>query len=338
LFEYTVYGNLIALYTVWFAGVVRGGSMGRSLEGKVAVVAGGTRGAGRGISVELGAAGATVYVTGRSSRVGLSPIGRPETIEETAEMVEAQGGRGIAVRVDHSEPEQVEKFFERVKEEQSGQLDILVNDIWGGESLMQFDTPFWELSLADGFTMLRQGIETHIITSHYAAPLMVRRKSGLILEITDGVGAGYRGSLFYDLVKTSVIRLALAQAVELRQHRVAALALTPGFLRSEEMLDHFGVSEETWRDAIQKDPHFAASETPSFIGRAVVALAADPDVLSRTGGAVSTWQLAKEYGFTDRDGNRPDWGSHLRKHFQNVPGSQIFGLSHIPEYEGFFRR
>ena len=312
--------------------------MGRALEGKVAVVAGGTRGAGRGISVELGAAGATVYVTGRSNRAELSSIGRPETIEETAEMVEAQGGRGIAVRVDHSEPEQVEKFFERVKEEQSGQLDILVNDIWGGESLMQFDTPFWELSLADGFTMLRQGIETHIITSHYAAPLMVRRKSGLILEITDGVGAGYRGSLFYDLVKTSVIRLALAQAVELRQQKVAALALSPGFLRSEEMLDHFGVSEETWRDAIQKDPHFAASETPSFIGRAAAALAADQHVLDRTGGAVSTWQLAKEYGFTDRDGSRPDWGSHMREHFQNVPGSQIFGLSHLPDYEGFWTR
>jgi NAD(P)-dependent dehydrogenase (short-subunit alcohol dehydrogenase family) len=312
--------------------------MGRPLEGKVAVVAGGTRGAGRGISVELGAAGATVYVTGRSSRAGLSPIGRPETIEETAEMVEAQGGRSIAVRVDHSEPEQVEAFFERVKEEQSGQLDILVNDIWGGESLMQFDTPFWELSLEDGLTMLRQGIETHIITSHYAAPLMVHRKSGLILEITDGVGAGYRGSLFYDLVKTSVIRLALAQAVELRQHKVAALAMTPGFLRSEEMLDHFGVTEETWRDAIQKDPHFAASETPSYIGRAVAALAADPDVLSRTGGALSTWQLAKEYGFTDRDGSRPDWGSYLRKHFQNVLGSQIAGLRHLPDYEGFWTR
>ena len=312
--------------------------MERPLEGRIAVVAGGTRGAGRGISMELGAAGATVYVTGRSSRAGLSPIGRPETIEETAEMVEAQGGRGIAVQVDHSRPEQVEKFFEHVKEEQNGQLDILVNDIWGGESLIQFDTPFWELSLADGFTMLRQGIETHIITSHYAAPLMVRQKSGLILEITDGVGAGYRGSLFYDLVKTSVIRLALAQAVELRQHKVAALAVTPGFLRSEEMLDHFGVTEETWRDAIQKDPHFAASETPSYIGRAVAALAADPDILSRTGEAVSTWQLAKEYGFTDRDGSRPDWGSHLREHFQGVAGSQIVGLSHIPDYEGFWTR
>jgi NAD(P)-dependent dehydrogenase (short-subunit alcohol dehydrogenase family) len=240
--------------------------------------------------------------------------------------------------VDHSRPEEVERLFERVEEEQGGRLDVLVNDIWGGESLMQFDTPFWELSLEDGLAMLRQGIETHVITSHYAAPLMVRRKSGLILEITDGVGTGYRGSLFYDLVKTSVIRLALAQAVELRQHKVAALALTPGFLRSEEMLDHFGVSEETWRDAIQKDPHFAASETPSYIGRAAAALAADPDVLDRTGEAVSTWQLAKEYGFTDRDGSRPDWGSHMREHFQNVRGSQIFGLSHLPDYEDFWTR
>lgn len=253
-------------------------------------------------------------------------------------MVEAHGGRGIAVRVDHSEPEQVEKFFERVEEEQSGQLDILVNDVWGGESLMQFDTPFWELSLGDGIAMLRQAIETHVITSHYAAPLMVRRESGLILEITDGVGSGYRGSLFYDLVKTSVIRLALAQAVELRQHNVAALALTQGFLRSEEMLEHFGVSEATWREAIQKDPHFAVSETPSYIGRAVAALAADPDVLGRTGEAVSTWQLSKEYGFTDRDGSRPDWGSHLREHFQSVPGSQIAGLSHLPDYEDFWTR
>src|SRR5215211_7707997 len=238
--------------------------MERSLEGKVAVEAGGTRGAGRGISVELGSAGATVYVTGRSSRsAGLSSIGRPETIEQTAEMIEERGGRGIAVRVDHSRPEEVERLFERIEEEQGGQLDVLVNDIWGGESLMQFDTPFWELSLEDGLAMLRLGIETHVITSHYAAPLMLHRKSGLILEITDGVGTGYRGSLFYDLVKTSVVRLALAQAVELRQHEVAALALTPGFLRSEEMLEHFGGSEAMWREAIQKDPHFAVSETPS---------------------------------------------------------------------------
>jgi NAD(P)-dependent dehydrogenase (short-subunit alcohol dehydrogenase family) len=329
---------IFSYYTVYGFVVYGGGSMERPLKGRIAMVAGGTRGAGRGISVELGAAGATVYVTSRSSRAGLSPIGRPETIEETAEMVEAQGGRCIAVRVDHSRPEEVRRLFERIEEEQNGRLDVLVNDVWGGESLTQFDTPFWELSLEDGIAMLRQGIETHVITSHYAAPLMVRRKSGLILEITDGVGAGYRGSLFYDLVKTSVIRLALAQAVELRQHKVAALALTPGFLRSEEMLEHFGVTEVNWRDATRKDPHFAASETPTYIGRAVAALAAAPDVLDRTGEAVSTWQLAKEYGFTDRDGRRPDWGSHLREHFQGAAGSQIEGLSHIPDYEGFSNR
>ncbi len=290
--------------------------MERRLEGKVAVVAGGTRGAGRGISVELGAAGATVYVTGRTSREnGRSPMGRPETIEETAEMVEATGGRGIAVRVDHSRPEQVRTLFKRVAEEQDGRLDVLVNDIWGGDPLTMWDTPFWEHSLENGLALLRQAVETHIITSRYAAPLMVRRRRGLIVEITDGTGVGYRGNLFYDLAKASVIRLALAQAEELRHHGVAALALTPGFLRSEAVLDHFGVSEENWRDAIQTDPHFAASETPAYIGQAVAALAADPNVLARTGEACSTGQLAEEYGFADRDGSRPDWGSYFREHF-----------------------
>lgn len=289
--------------------------MERGLEGKIAVVAGGTRGAGRGISVELGAAGATVYVTGRTSRDGRSPMGRPETIEGTAEMVSANGGKGIAVRVDHSDSSQVKWLFERIEEEQGGKLDVLVNDVWGGDPLTKWDTPFWEHPLADGLKLVRQAVETHIITSRYAAPLMVRRGRGLILEITDGTGAGYRGNLFYDLAKSSVIRLALAQSEELKRHDVAALALTPGFLRSEAVLDHFGVSEENWRDAIQTDPHFAASETPSFIGRAVVAVASDPNILDRTGEALSTWQLAKEYGFTDRDGIRPDWGTHFHEHF-----------------------
>jgi len=298
--------------------------MERRLEGKVAVVAGGTRGAGRGISVELGAAGATVYVTGRTSREnGRSPMGRPETIEETAEMVEAAGGRGIATRVDHSRPEQVEALFERVAEEQDGRLDVLVNDVWGGDPLTNWDTPFWEHSLEDGLALLRQAIETHIITSHCAAPLMVRQGSGLILEITDGTGAGYRGNLFYDLAKASVIRLALAQSEELRHYGVAALALTPGFLRSEAVLDHFGVSEERWRDAIEKDANFAASETPAYIGRAAVALAADPKVHDRTGQALSTWQLAKEYRFTDRDGNQPDWGTHFQRLLRDASESEL---------------
>jgi len=289
--------------------------MTQQLRGTVAVVAGGTRGAGRGIAVALGEAGATVYVTGRSSRARRSPLGRPETIEQTAELVDAAGGKGIAVRVDHAAPEQVAALFAHVAEEQAGRLDVLVNDVWGGDPLTQWGAPFWEHSLNDGLSLLRQAVETHIITSHYAAPLMVRRSSGLVLEITDGVGAGYRGNLFYDLAKASVIRLALAQAEELRPHGIAALALTPGFLRSEAVLDHFGVAEANWRDAVAQDPHFAASETPAYIGRAVVALAADPHILQRSGQAVSTWQLAREYGFTDRDGSRPDWGAYYREHF-----------------------
>ena len=309
--------------------------MSQPLEGRVALVAGGTRGAGRGIAVQLGAAGATVYVTGRTTRTSRSPMDRPETIEETVEMVTAAGGHGIAIQVDHLEQDQVRQSIERIKDEQDGQLDILVNDIWGGDPLADWGVPFWEHSLDDGLLMQRLAIHTHIITSWYAAPLMVARKSGLIIEISDGVESGYRGSLFYDLAKSSVIRLALAQAEDLRPYGVTAVALTPGFLRSEAMLDHFGVTEETWRDVIAKDTdfspletptyersdpknlhaeemrHFSVSETPTYIGRAVAALAADPNVGRWTGQALSTWQLAKEYGFTDADGTRPDWGRYF---------------------------
>ncbi len=282
--------------------------MNQPLEGRVALVAGGTRGAGRGIAVQLGAARATVYVTGRTTRTSRSPMDRPETIEETAELVTAAGGHGIAVQVDHLEQDQVRQLMERIKIEQKGQLDILVNDIWGGDPLAQWDVPFWEHSLENGLLMQRLAIHTHIITSWYAAPLMVARKSGLIIEITDGVESGYRGSLFYDLAKSSVIRLALAQAEDLRPYGVTALALTPGFLRSEAMLDYFGVTEENWRDASAKDRDFLMSETPTYIGRAVAALAADPDVGRWNAQALSTWQLVKEYGFTDADGTQPDWG------------------------------
>jgi len=250
-------------------------------------------------------------------------MGRPETIEETAEMVGASGAWGIAVRVDHSRPEQVEELFARVEQEQSGRLDILVNDIWGGDPLTRWETPFWEQSIEDGLTLLRQAVETHIITSRYAVPLMVRRRGGLILEITDGVSSDYRGNLFYDLAKASTIRLALAQAEELRPHNITALALTPGFLRSEAMLEHFGVSEERWQDAVKKDSNFAESETPTYIGRAAVALAADPKVHDRTGQAFSTWQLAKEYGFTDRDGSQPDWGTHFQRLLRDASGSEV---------------
>ncbi|WP_405533198.1 SDR family oxidoreductase [Streptomyces avidinii] len=280
------------------------------LAGMVALVAGGTRGGGRGIAVELGAAGATVYVTGRSSAAGRSDLDRPETIEETAEKVTAAGGLGVPVRTDHSDPEEVRALVERIAAEQDGRLDILVNSVWGGDPLTDWEHPLWEQDLDQGLRLLRQAVETHVITSRYALPLMVTRGSGLVVEVTDGNTARYRGSFFYDMAKSAVIRLAVAQAAELRPHGVAAVALTPGFLRSEAMLEQFGVTEANWRDGAAGDPNFAHSETPAYLGRAVVALAADPDVIARTGRALATWDLHKEYGFTDADGSRPDFAAH----------------------------
>jgi len=287
------------------------------LSDRVAVVAGASRGAGRGIAVELGAAGATVYVTGRSVRGRRSEMNRPETIDETAKLVREAGGHGIAVRVDHTRPDDVRALFRRVAAERDGRLDILVNDIWGGDPLTEWGTPFWEHSLVNGLRMQELAVTTHIVTSWHAAPLMVARGSGLIVEVTDGESDRYRGSLFYDLAKASVIRLALAQAEDLRPHGVSAVAITPGFLRSEAVLEHFGVHEENWRDGVARDPHFAASETPRYVGRAVAALAADPAIASRSGRVLTSWDLAAEYGFTDVDGSRPDWGAHFREHVQD---------------------
>ncbi|MPY77746.1 MAG: SDR family NAD(P)-dependent oxidoreductase [Actinophytocola sp.] len=284
--------------------------MSTALAGKVALVAGGTRGGGRGIAVELGAAGATVYVTGRSSAAGRSDMDRPETVEGTAERVTAAGGRGIAVRTDHSRPGEVRALVERIAAEQDGRLDVLINAVWGGDPLTDWEHPLWEQDLDTGLRLLRQAVETHVITSRFALPLLVARGSGLVVEVTDGNTDRYRGSVFYDLAKSSVIRLAVVQAEELRPHGVAAVAVTPGFLRSEAMLDHFGVTEATWRDGVAKDPHFAYSETPTYLGRAVTALAADPDVMRKTGRALATWELYREYGFTDADGSQPDWGAH----------------------------
>jgi NAD(P)-dependent dehydrogenase (short-subunit alcohol dehydrogenase family) len=280
------------------------------LSHTVAVVAGATRGGGRGIAVELRAAAATVYLTGRSLRGRPSPMGRPETLEETAELVEEAGGTAIAVAVDHTEPADVDRLVDRLRAEQGGRVDVLVNGVWGGDPLSRWGVPFWEQDLGDMLTMQRQAVWSHLVTSHRIAPLMVQRGRGLIIEVTDGIGDDYRGLLPYDLAKAAVIRLALAQAEDLRPHGVAALALTPGFLRSEAVLDHFGVTADRWRDAIAADPHFAHSETPRFLGRAVAALAADPDVLAKSGGRFATWELAREYGFDDVDGTRPDWGAH----------------------------
>lgn len=293
-----------------------------TLEGKVAVVAGGTRGAGRGIAIALGEKGATVYVTGRSSRLtGPSAMARPETIEETAELVTAAGGVGIPVRVDHSASADVALLARRLHDEQDGRLDILVNDVWGGDPLTQWGTPFWEQRLDGGLALLRQAIETHLVTSWHLVPLMVARRSGLVIEITDGVEADYRGAFFYDLAKAGVIRLAVAQAAELKPHGVTAVALTPGFLRSEAMLDHFGVTEGNWRDGVASDPHFVASETPTYVGRAVAALAGDPNVGRFAGQALSSWGLSEVYSFVDADGTRPHWGRYFAEHVQAAEGS-----------------
>jgi NAD(P)-dependent dehydrogenase (short-subunit alcohol dehydrogenase family) len=276
------------------------------LKDKIAIVAGATRGAGRGIACMLGEAGATVYCTGRSVRGHPATTGRPETIEETAALVAARGGSGIAVQVDHTVKAQVQALFDRVRREQ-GRLDLLVNDVWGGDELSEWGKPFWELSIEKGLLMQQRAVHSHVITSRYGAPLMVAQGHGLIIEVTDGEDQTYRGNLFYDLAKVSVIRLAYAMSEELRPHGVTALALTPGYLRSEAILDGFGVTEGNWRDAIAQDPHFAGSETPFYIGRAVVALASDPEVFEKSGSVQSTWRLAPEYGFTDVDGRQPDW-------------------------------
>ncbi len=274
---------------------------------RVAVVAGATRGAGRAIAVALGGLGMTVHCTGRSTRAGRSEMDRAETIEGTAERVTAAGGTGIATRCDHSDPAQVAALRARI-EGDGGRLDVLVIDIWGGDGLVQWGVPFWEQDLDRSLHVVRNGLETHLITAHALAPLLVAGGGGLLVEMTDGVSDDYRGAYYYDLVKAAIIRLARAQAAELGPHGVTALALTPGFLRSEAMLDHFGVTEETWRDGIAQDPHFAISESPAYVAAAVAALASDPDVARHAGRALSSWGLAGEYGFRDADGSRPDWG------------------------------
>jgi NAD(P)-dependent dehydrogenase (short-subunit alcohol dehydrogenase family) len=287
---------------------------GRPLAGRVALVAGATRGAGRGIAVELGAAGATVYVTGRSTRERRSEYDRPETIEETAELVEAAGGEGIAVPTDHLAPAQVEALVARIAGER-GRLDLLVNDIWGGEKLIEWETPVWKHSLENGLRMLRLAVETHLVTSHYALPLLLSRPGGLVVEMTDGTAeynaTRYRNSTFYDLAKTSVTRLGWALAHEVAPHGATAVSLTPGWLRSEMMLEAFQVTEANWRDAAASQPHFVISESPRFVGRAVAALAADPDRARWNGQSLSSGQLARVYGFTDVDGSRPDCWRYL---------------------------
>ncbi|RCW44372.1 SDR family oxidoreductase [Paenibacillus prosopidis] len=290
----------------------------KPLQGKIAVVAGSTRGAGRGIAASLGEAGATVYCTGRSVRGNPSDLNRTETIEETAELVTSLGGVGIPVRVDHTVEEDVKSLFKRVNREQNGRLDVLVNNIWGGEKLTEWDTPFWEHSLRNGLIIQERAVKAHLITSYFGAPMMVKRKEGLIIEVTDGIDYRYRGNLFYSLAKISPIHLASAMAEELRPHSVMALAVTPGFLRSEEMLEHFGVTEANWQDAVHSGKphaeHFGQSETPYFLGRGIAALAASTSLPEKTGRVLPSWQLSDEFGFSDIDGRRPHWGNYAKQH------------------------
>ena len=287
--------------------------MEQPLAGKVALVAGATRGAGRGIAVQLGAAGATVYATGRTTASRPSEMNRPETIEETAALVDAAGGRGIAVQVDHLVPDEVRALVARIEDEQ-GALHVLVNDIWGATT-MEWDKSVWESTLEIGLRTLRLGVDTHAITSHFAIPLLIKTPGGLVVEVTDGTdeynSTNYRVSFFYDLAKSSVNRMAFALAHELEPHRATAVSLTPGWLRSEAMLEAYGVTEATWRDATKLSPHFAISESPALVGRAVVALASDSDVSRWNGQSLSSGQLARIYGFTDLDGSQPDAWRYL---------------------------
>jgi NAD(P)-dependent dehydrogenase (short-subunit alcohol dehydrogenase family) len=274
------------------------------LEGQVALVAGATRAAGRGIAQELAAAGAKVYCTGRSTRGAPATAGRPETIEETAELIEAAGGAAVAIRIDHTQESQVEALAARLKADE-GRLDILVNDIWGGDDLVQWDAPFWKADMAAVRTLIDRAILSHWITARHLAPMMVEANRGLIVEVTDGAEPGYRGQLLYDFLKASVNRLAYAMAWDLATTRVTALAVSPGFLRSEAMLERFGVTEATWREATKHSPDFGFSESPRYVGRAIAALAADPQVRAKAGGAFFAGDLAREYGLTDVDGSAP---------------------------------
>jgi NAD(P)-dependent dehydrogenase (short-subunit alcohol dehydrogenase family) len=287
-----------------------------ALRGRVAVVAGATRGAGRGIAAALGEVGATVICTGRTTREQRSEYNRPETIEETAELVTSLGGRGIASALDHLDPTQVQELAQRIGREH-GRIDVLVNDIWGAELLKggpgQWNKPIWEVDLEVGLRILRLAIDTHLITSHHLLPLLVARPGGLLVEVTDGTLAynatHYRISVYYDLAKVAVNRLAFSQGHELAAHGASAVALTPGWLRSEMMLEAFGVSETNWRDALARGaapPDFALSESPRYVGRAVVALATDPERARFNQRSLSAGELAREYGFTDLDGSRPD--------------------------------
>jgi NAD(P)-dependent dehydrogenase (short-subunit alcohol dehydrogenase family) len=293
----------------------------RCLAGQVAVVAGATRGAGRGVARALGEVGAIVYCTGRSTVGRPSPYNRPETIEETAEMIRAAGGSAIPLRVDHTVEAEVEALFERVNHEQ-GRLDILVNSIAGEDPMMTGGSPLWNVDLTNAEALIRQAVVSRLITAKHAARLMVLERRGLIVEVTENNLLLSSGDVITQLVRFSHKALATIYAADLRRHGVATVAMTPGFLRSERMLEYFGVTEDSWREAGKKDRNFLESESPLFVGRAIVALATDPSILERTGQLFSSWEVGREYGLSDIDGQRPDWGK-LDIDYSQVPLSVI---------------
>jgi len=300
-----------------------------ALDGTVALVAGATRGAGRAIAVELARQGAYVYATGRSSRAsGRSEIDRPETIEETGDLIAAAGGQGTAVVADHEDVAAVDKLVSRIDSEQ-GRLDVLVNDIFGGDRYAEWNRPLWEHDLAGGLRMLRMGLDTHIVTSTLALPLMLRSGGRLLIEVTDGTSefnAAVRDTVgfYYDLVKAGVDRIVKSLSHDLEGHPVTALGVTPGWLRSEQMLENFGVTEESWRDALEKVPGFAISETPTYLGRGVAALAGEPDLTPYAGRVITAHDLAVAYGVTDVDGSQPDaWGYIDRYGIDHQDGSGV---------------
>ncbi len=280
----------------------------RPLAGTIAVVAGATRGAGRGIARALGEAGATVYCTGRSVRGRPSPYNRPETIDETTAMINDAGGTAIAIRVDHTVESEVKALFKRIDRKHK-RLDILVDSVAGEDPMMGQWGNFWQADLKNADAIFRQALTSHIITAKHAAPIMIRKRRGLIVEVTENDLLAAGGNPMSQSVKAALKVLALNWAAELKPHGVAVLAITPGFLRSESMLQGFGVTEANWRDAGKKDPNFLESESPLYVGRAVAALASDPKILEQTGQLLSSWEVARRYGFTDYDGRRPDWGN-----------------------------
>ena len=305
--------------------------MAKPLEGQVALVAGATRGAGRGIALALGEAGVEVWCTGRTTRSAPSPMKRPETIEETAELIEAAGGRAHWVRVDHSNEAEVAALVARIQAE-SGRLDVLVNDLWGGDPMVDRSAKFWQLDISQARALIDQALVSHLITARHAAPLMIEQKRGLILEVTDGLLEGYRGQILYDLIKAAVLRLGYAMAWDLKDSGVTALTLSPGFLRSESVLEHFGVTEANWRDGAARDPLFEESETTSFLGRGIAALAADPEVGRFAGSALASEDLADIYDLDDIDGRRP----HVYRHFEHIAGRIAAGEGPLNDYDSFF--